>query len=82
MNPYVSDDSSGSAMDQSVQQLDKDSISQLRDLEIALGKIPSHLQDGGKKYKAYQYIYHPITRQAFSIHSHHAKKLILKFLNQ
>ena len=80
MNPYVSDDSSGSAMDQSVQQLDKESISQLRDLELALGKIPSH-QDGGEKYKVYQYIYHPLSYQAFSIHSKKGRKLLLDFLN-
>ena len=81
MNPYVSDDSSGSAMDQSVQQLNKESISQLRDLELALGKIPSHWQDGGEKYKVYQYIYHPISYQALSINSKKGKKLLSQYLN-
>ena len=82
MNPYVSDDSSGSGMDQSTQQFDKESISQLRDLEIALGKIPSHLQDGGKKYRYYQYIYHPLSYQPFSIYSKNGKKILFNFLKK
>ena len=47
MNPLVDDDKSGSSMDQSIKQYNQDQYSELRDLELALGKIPSYTQDAG-----------------------------------
>jgi len=46
MNPKVNEDSNGSSMDQSIKKQESDNSSELRDLQLALGKIPTGYQKG------------------------------------
>ena len=74
MNPYISDTGSGSSMDQSINKLDIDSATELKNLQLALGFIPNDYQYGG--VKKYLYITHPKNHKKISIFSEKGYQII------
>ena len=80
MNPYISDSGSGSSMDQSINQLNNEAADELRDLQLALGKIPSDYHGGGKP--KYDFIIHPINGVSISIWSKRGRQLISNYLSK
>ena len=54
MNPYIDKDSSGSSMNQSIENYQKDSELELSDLQLALGKLPH--KGGGRTTNIPKYL--------------------------
>lgn len=54
MNPYIEKHSSGSSMNQSIENYQKDSDLELRDLQLALGKLP--YKGGGRTLNIPKYL--------------------------